>query len=532
MSDFESAKQFFLQGLQAVEANNLRAAEEMFTRALAKIPDRVSILNNLSAVTIKLGKFTEAEDLARRAVALEANSPEAWSNLGLALTATDRHEEALDACDRALNCNSSHVMAWLAKIVCLRALKRDSDALVACEHALKLDSTNYDVLYNKSLILKDLSRPNEAQATYKQALDLRVAASPVFIGERRATQKAEALIVNRKPLANDSFMSFDVLSRFCANFPGQFGHHLQDDFHFNYVFSSYAILSYSRTKIPKPDFVINNHVDAELLLSEENFAALTEFVDSFGVPVVNHPAKAIRTGRDAATTLFGDIPGVIVPKTERFSLEGKTRQGVVREIEQQFDYPIIARTLSGHEGVGMSKIDSRDALTNVLSSGCPQKFFVTQFVDSRGTNEHFRKIRAAIVADEIILIRVDFSTDWNVHGRKHPKRWTFYRENPRYLEEEKQICDDPEATLGRSVVQALRAIRKQNPLDIFGIDFDVDADGRLVFYEANAAMNLFSNTPKDLPNPKEAGDRMKQAFQRFFMSLVAGGQQNHRTNRP
>jgi hypothetical protein len=423
-------------------------------------------------------------------------------------------------------------MAWLAKIVGLRALKRYSDALAACDHALELDSTNYDVLYNKSLVLKDLSRPNEAQETYKQALDLRVAASPVFIGERCATQKAEALIVNRSPATNDSFMSFDVLSRFCPNFPGQFGQHLQDDFHFDYVFSGHAILPSSRTKIPKPEFVINNYVDAELLLSEENFAALTEFVDSFGVPVVNHPAKAIRTGRDAATILFGDIPGVIVPKTERFSLVEKTRQGVAREIEEQFDCPIIARTLSGHEGVGMSKIDSRDALIQMLSAGCPENFFVTQFVDSRGTNEHFRKIRAAIVGDEIILIRVDFSTDWNVHGRKHPRRWAFYRDNPHYLEEEKQICKDPEATLGHAATQALRAIRERNPLDIFGIDFDVNADGRLVFYEANAAMNLFPNTPKDLPNPKEAGDRLKLAFQRFFMSLVTGGQPSSKTDRP
>jgi Flp pilus assembly protein TadD len=520
MNDFETAKQFFLQGLELLEANDLSAAEAMFTRSLEILPERVSTLNNLSAVKIKLGKFTEAEAIARKAVALADNSPETWANLGLALTATDRHEEALNACDRALKCNSSDIMAWLARIVTLRALKRYSDALLACDEALKLDSTKYEILYNKSVTLKELSRPNEAQQVYQQALDMRVAASPIFIGERCATQKAEALIVNRKPAFNNSFWSFDCLSRFCQNFPGQLGGHLHEDVHFNYIFSDGAVRPSTRTKILKPDFVINNCVDAELLLSQGILPGLTEFVGSFGVPVVNHPRKAVQTGRDASAKLFGNIPGVLVPKTMRISSVGKTPQALAKEIETQFDYPVITRTLTGHEGAGMSKIDSRQTLIEVLCSQCPENFFITQFVDGRGNNEYYRKIRAAIVGDEIILIRVDFSADWNVHGRKKPERWSFYLQNPQFLDEEMRICKDPETALGRAAMQALGTIRERNPLDIFGVDFDVDAVGRLIFYEANAAMNLFSNTPKALPNPKEASDRLKLAFQRYFASLV------------
>ena len=36
------------------------------------------------------------------------------------------------------------------------------------------------------------------------------------------------------------------------------------------------------------------------------------------------------------------------------------------------------------------------------------------------------------------------------------------------------------------------------------VDFDVNADGALVFYEANATMNLFSTAQKSIPNPKES----------------------------
>src|SRR5471030_675590 len=107
MDDFETAKQFFIEGLQLLEANNLQAAEIKFANSLEIVPDRVSTLNNLSAIKIKLEKFAEAEEFARRAIALEDQSPEAWSNLGIALAKMERYDDALQAYDLAINCNSS-----------------------------------------------------------------------------------------------------------------------------------------------------------------------------------------------------------------------------------------------------------------------------------------------------------------------------------------------------------------------------------------------------------------------------------------
>jgi hypothetical protein len=204
----------------------------------------------------------------------------------------------------------------------------------------------------------------------------------------------------------------------------------------------------------------------------------------------------------------------------RFSSVGKTSGALAREIESQYDYPLITRTLASQEGRGMAKVDSREALVGVLSSGFPDKFFVTEFVDSRGNNAFFRKIRAAVVKDEIIIVRVDYDTAWKIYGRKSDERVAFYLRNACLLDEEKRICKDPESGLGRSAIQSLRAIRDRIPLDVFGIDFDVDANGLLVFYEANATMNLFSTARTEVPYPKEADDNLKLAFQRYFASLA------------
>jgi tetratricopeptide (TPR) repeat protein len=521
MDKFETAKQFFFEGLRLLAANSFERAEVQFARSLELIPDRVSTLNNLSAVKIRLRKFAEAEEVARKAIALEDKSPEAWSNLGIALAATERLEEAVLACDRALNGNPAYAMAWLTKATTLLELKRYDEALSACDQALKLEPNKYEVLYNKSLILQELGRPDEAKKVYRKSLDIRLASSPVFIADRRASQKADVLVINRNPDLEASLNSFETLHFYSSNFPGQLVRQMNEDFHFTSVFVGDATRPEARKQIPQPDLVINNHTNGELIISEGNLAGLIELVDSFRVPVVNHPNKAIQTRRDVSANLLDNISGVRVPKTMRFSTDGKIYEELAREIEGQYDYPLIMRTLTLQRGKGMHKVESRAGLMELLSTGFPARFFVTEFVDSRAGNKLFRKIRAAIVKDEIVVVRVDYDTGWNVHGRKTENRASFYQENAHLLEEEKRICKDPEAGLGRSAMQSLRVIRDRIPMDVFGIDFAVDADGMVVFYEANATMNLFSTARKEVPNPKEAEDRLKQAFHGYLMSLAA-----------
>lgn len=508
-----------MEGLQFLETNNLQAAESKFAQSLELIPNRVSTLNNLAAVKIKLEKFTEAEESARKAIAAGDQLPEAWSNLGIALTAVNRHEEALRAYDRALGNNPAYARAWLNKAKTLLELKKSDEALPACEQALKLDSNQYEILYTKSLILKELGQLEEAQKFYLTALELRAAASPVFMAERRATQKADVLVISHNPVLDGSLKSFETLHFECSNYPGQLANIFQDELHFSFLFEGDAI-KLAQKQIPELNLVINNCANSELILAEGKLSGLTTLVDSFGVPVVNHPTKIVHTTRDALAKLLKDIPGIKVPKTIRFSSAGKTTAALVSEIEDQYNYPLITRTLAFQEGKGMTKVDSQEALAAMLASGLPEEFFVTEFVDSRGRNQFFRKIRAAVVQDEMIIVRVDCDAHWNVHARKTERRVQFYRENMYLLDEEKRVCQDPEAELGRSAMQSLRAIRDQIALDVFGIDFDVDAEGLLVFYEANATMNLLSTVRKEVPYPQETEEHLQQTFRRYLTSLV------------
>ncbi len=520
METFELAKQCFIGGLQSLQQNNLEGAEAQFERSLKFLPGRPSTLNNLAGVKLKLGKFAEAESFARKVIAAEPDSPEGWANLGIALARTGRWEEALQAQERALQSNPDHINAWIGKAESLLGLKRFDDALSACEESLKLEPEQDEVLHAQSLALKELGRSEEARKVYTRSLAARVARSPVHLSPRRASQKADVLVIHPDPSLDDSLKPFAALHLAAPNFPSQLVRLLQDDFHFTSVFLGEALNRLTRGRIPQPDLVINNCTNAESIAAEGSLAGLIEAVDGFGVPVVNHPSQAMSTARDATAKLLEDIPGIRMPKTRRFSSVGKSTAQLIAEIERQFAYPLITRSLSSQEGKGMTKVDSPEALRAVLEAGLLEQFFVTEFVDSRGGNEFYRKVRAAFVRDEMVVVRVDHDTQWKIYARKSDERVAFYLSNAHLLAAEKRICADPERELGRTAVLALRAIRDRIPLDVFGVDFDVDAAGELVFYEANATMNLLSTARPEVPYPPEANERLLQAMRSYFGSLV------------
>lgn len=62
-------------------------------------------------------------------------------------------------------------------------------------------------------------------------------------------------------------------------------------------------------------------------------------------------------------------------------------------------------------------------------------------------------------------------------------------------------------------MDALREISARTPLDFFGIDFDLLPDGRVLFFETNAAMN-FGLREKE--TPPEIIAAVKSAFRRLF----------------
>jgi protein O-GlcNAc transferase len=173
MNEFESAKNLFLEGLEFLEGQKLREAESRFRQALALMPDRVSILTNLSAVLIRLGKMSEARELARRSVALDKTNEQGWLNLGICLESDGSFLEALDCHETALAIKPDSAEAWSNRGNALRELRRYDEALASYEKALSLKPDYAEAWANRGNTLRDLKRYDDALASYDKALLIR-----------------------------------------------------------------------------------------------------------------------------------------------------------------------------------------------------------------------------------------------------------------------------------------------------------------------------------------------------------------------
>ena len=133
-----------------------------------------------------------------------------------------------------------------------------------------------------------------------------------------------------------------------------------------------------------------------------------------------------------------------------------------------------------------------------------------------------------IMDREIIVYKSGIYREWMVAGwREKPEGIEFYRANPHTIEECNRTVRDPEAHLGAEAMRTLEAIRDRIPLDMFGVDFEVDRDGRVVFFEAGASMSFHPvdrrRVPPDIRLPMEPLIRVDDAFRESVARRIAEG---------
>ncbi len=342
---------------------------------------------------------------------------------------------------------------------------------------------------------------------------------PVYVAPKSPDHKKNILVIYRSPSLGATVTSPRNL--FKGNYPTQLTQLLSKDYHFSCMF--FGVDSEIQKKhSPRPDLIINNVVNGEGIQADGSMKKLAEFIEAFDVPVINHPLHVMQATRELTAKIVSEVPGVIVPAIKRFSKCEKSDTELVDDIETNFKYPVIVRTIFKQHGEGMVKVDNHEELLESWN-GIPDEFYVSQFVDSRHESGFYRKIRAGIVGDEIVVVRIDYDRYWKIHGRVKPERVKFYRENPHLLDKERRICADPDKELGSGVIRALHEIGRRIPLDIFGIDFDVNIEGEIVFFEANATMNLLSLAVSEVNYPIETENRLLSVIRRYLANIGKSG---------
>lgn len=246
-----------------------------------------------------------------------------------------------------------------------------------------------------------------------------------------------------------------------------------------------------------------------------------------GVPakVVNRPEAVLRSTRDQVARQLSGIEGLRVPRAIR--LRAAKADVSMRTIEKAgLNYPIILRQAGTHTGRIVGCFGTADELKAAL--GGEGDHIATEFADFRSPDGFYRKYRAFFIGEKIILRHMLASDHWNIHARD---RRRFMLAQPDLIEEERRLFADPENPFPPEIARVLRAVRDRISLDFFGMDFGIDADGRVVLFEANATMNFFPFLPEtELAHVLRCGPIAEAAFRELLGLPPANSHQNWEPN--
>ena len=213
---------------------------------------------------------------------------------------------------------------------------------------------------------------------------------------------------------------------------------------------------------------------------------LREHLAGSGVACFNHPAAVQGTTRDGIAAKLAGIPGVQMPRTLRVRLQ-EPAELVRFAAEHALRWPLIVRIAGSHRGAAtaLSEAPARanDALRGLQWGG--HDLYLTEYVDCRDGDGHYRKLRIAMVGGEIFMRHLVIADGWLVHV--HDRKLG-------HLDEEIASLRDFRTGLLPDLRDRLRAIADAIGMDYFGIDCNPRPDGRLLVFEVNAMMDILTNT--------------------------------------
>jgi hypothetical protein len=271
------------------------------------------------------------------------------------------------------------------------------------------------------------------------------------------------------------------------------------------------VAEYYDHNVPPPphDIVFNSIGDADLC--GEGLDAACAVLARTGRPVINHPAQVLKTGRVANAKRLRGLPNVVVPRMlslPRGVLVGPGGADAVTG--NGFSFPVLARAPGFHTGHHFVHVERPDALAAAVADFPGDDVWLIERLDARDDAGMFRKFRVMFVDGGLYPLHLAISPDWKVHyfTADMARSATNRRREAAFL-------DDMANAIGRRGMAALERINATLGLDYGGIDFAVNHDGDILFFEANATMVVLPLSDDD----KWAYRR--PAFEKVFAAVRA-----------
>lgn len=222
--------------------------------------------------------------------------------------------------------------------------------------------------------------------------------------------------------------------------------------------------------------------------AEHFFDAIRAETAGTGVPVLNLPETLVKPERDTLPPRFEGVTGLRLPKTLRLE-RGAICDALDASCEDRLfgavgGYPYVVRPVGSHAGLGLARIDSRDAFQSYLADRPETQFFVGEYIDYASPEDgKFRKYRIVLVDGKAFPCHMAIAEQWDVWYMN-----AYMQDSTEKRREEAAFMNRFEAAFGSRHWQAFAALSESLGMDYIGFDCAEDRDGNLVMFEADNAL--------------------------------------------
>ena len=122
-----------------------------------------------------------------------------------------------------------------------------------------------------------------------------------------------------------------------------------------------------------------------------------------------------------------------------------------------------------------------------------------EYVDLRGADGRVRKYRVMAIGGALYPLHLAVSREWKVHYFSADMV-----SDAGHRAEDERFLAGPVEAIGAAAWAALERVRDALGLEYAGIDFGIDAAGRIVVFEANATMIVLPPGPDSMWNYRRA----------------------------
>jgi glutathione synthase/RimK-type ligase-like ATP-grasp enzyme len=229
-------------------------------------------------------------------------------------------------------------------------------------------------------------------------------------------------------------------------------------------------------------------------------ALAQRFAERAGTPAINPPRAVAQLGRADVAQRFADSATIWAPAVERAGIAALRARDVTA--------PLIVRPVGSQAGFALARVDDTEELRAYLEQHLLDAYFVTPFIDYSNADGMFRKYRIMFVDGKPYPCHLAISPRWMIHYYN-----AAMAEHQSMRDEEARFIADLDAVFSGPLRAALDELSAAIPLEYFGIDCAVAPDGRLLLFEADAAMLVHGTDPPELYPYKRAGfERIQTAL--------------------